>query len=242
MVLAILVASIGVSTFLYVSRWLFAKKWINIAQDPNFNSKLLNGKTVIITGGNAGLGKSAALDLAKRGSVEIIIACRNVDQGKQTVKSISESTGNVNVKFMLLDLASLDSVRNFVNNFLLNHDKLDCLVCNAGVWVPMDKRLKTEDGYEIHFGVNHLGHYLLVNLLSKALLKVIDSRVVIVSSGLMSSGVVDIDNIDIFNGRKPDLADKNRPSYAPTGYCDSKLMNGLVVKELANRYKNITCV
>ena len=106
----------------------------------------------------------------------------------------------------------------------------------------MEKGLKTADGYEIHFGVNHLGHFLLVQLLTDCLHRANDSRVIVVSSGLMSSGVLDIDNIDIFNGRKPDPKDRSRRSFAPTGYCDSKLMNGLFVKELANRDKKITTV
>ena len=242
MVLDILLAGVGVSAFLYISRWTFTRKWINVKDDPNLNSKSLKGKTVLITGGNTGLGGSVALDLATRGADEVIIACRNVLKGNEVARSIIESTGNINVKCMLLDLASLESVRQFVDNFLIDHTQLDCLICNAGVWVPMENGIKTADGYEIHFGVNHLGHFLLFKLLSDCLHKETNSRVVVVSSGLMSSGVLHMDNIDIFQGRKPEPSDKGRKSFAPTGYCDSKLMNALFVKELANRDEKITTV
>jgi NAD(P)-dependent dehydrogenase (short-subunit alcohol dehydrogenase family) len=242
MTLNLLFVGFGVSAFLYVSRLLFARKWININNYPDLNAKMLNGKTFIITGGNTGLGKSVALDLAKRGADEVIIACRNTSQGKQVAQINTECTGNTNIKCMLLDLASLESIKTFVKNFAMDHSKLDCLICNAGIWAPMEKGLKTADGYEMHFGVNHLGHYLLVKLLSNALHNSNNSRIVVVSSSLMSSGVVDMDNIDVFNGRQSDPSDIKRPSYAPRGYCDSKLMNGLFVKELASCDNQITSV
>lgn len=232
----------GVSAVLYISRWVFTRKWINVTHDPNLKAKSLKGKTVLITGGNTGLGRSVALDLARRGADEVILACRNVLQGNEVARSITESTGNINVKCMLLDLASLESIRNFVKNFLNDHTQLDCLICNAGVWVPMEQGLKTADGYEMHFGVNHLGHFSLIKLLSDCLHKANDSRIIVVSSGLMTSGVVDIDNIDVYNGRRSDPKDKSRGSFIPTGYCDSKLMNGMFVKELAKCDKKITTV
>ena len=242
MTLSILFVGLGVSAFLYVSRLFFTRNWININNYPGLNDKSLKGKTFIITGGNTGLGKSVALDLAKRGADEVIIACRNTSQGKEVAQINTENTGKSNIKCMLLDLASFESIKNFVQNFSVDHSKLDCLICNAGIWAPMQKGLKTSDGYEIHFGVNHLGHYLLVKLLSNALHNSNNSRIVVVSSGLMSSGVVDLDTIDVFNGRQSDLVDIKRPSYAPRGYCDSKLMNGLFVKELASCDKKITSV
>ena len=241
MVLQFLFLGAGIYSFLYASRWFFTRKWIDVSRDPNLSKKQMTGKVIIITGGNTGLGKDVAFDLAKRGAT-VILACRNETLGEETAQNINRDIGISTVKFMLMDLASLDSVKNFVEEFLAQYSQLDCLICNAGVWVPMENELKTKDGYEIHFGVNHLGHYLLVKLLTNALQTTKDSRIVVVSSGLMSSGVVDIDNIDVFNGRKTDPLAIKRPSYAPRGYCDTKLMNGLLVKELAEVEKNVTSV
>ena len=241
MVLQLLIVGVGTSAFLYICRWAFTRKWINVNHDPILKKKSLKGKTIIITGANTGLGKLVAFDLAKRGADEVILACRNIIQGDEVVRSIIESTRNENVKCMLLDLASLESIRNFVIRFKEDYKKLDCLICNAGVWVPMEKSLKSADGYEIHFAVNHLGHFSLVKQLSDHLHEANDSRVVVVSSGLMMSGQVNIDNIDIINGRTPD-PEKKRRGFAPTGYCDSKLMNGLFVKELAKTDKKITAL
>ena len=231
----------GIYLFLHITRWYFSRKWIDVSNYENLSSKTLTGKIIIITGGNTGLGKDVASDLAKRGAT-VIIGCRNKIQGEATAQIINENVGHCAVKFMLIDLASILSIRNFVQEFLANYSKLDCLICNAGVWVPMEKHLKTKDGYEIHFGINHLGHHLLVKLLMDALKRTEDSRVVVVSSSLMSSGVVEADHIDVYNGRKLDPIDTKRPSYAPIGYCDSKLMNGLFVKQLAEIETNITTV
>ena len=94
-----------------------------------------------------------------------------------------ETTGHSNVEVLQLDLANLENIKNFASEIKEKISQIDCLVCNAGVWYPMDLNSKTEDGFEANVGVNHLGHFLLTNLL---LGKV--KRVVIVSSGLMMSG------------------------------------------------------
>ena len=232
MVFVIFITVIVICAFLYLLRWSFTRKWINI-KNSDLAQRSLEGKTFVITGGNTGLGRSVAFDLAKRKASGIVIACRNVEAGNATALDIIRGTGNPNVKCMYLDLASLHSVRQFVDAFSKDNSKLDCLICNAGIWVPMEKALRTSDGFEIHFGVNHLGHFLLVELLTDFLRKAGKSRVVVVSSGLMNSGVLDTNAIDIYNGRKIDPTDKSRHRFAPTGYCDSKLFNGLFVKQLA---------
>ena len=241
MVLQFLFLGAGIYSFLYASRWFFTRKWIDVSRDPNLSKKQMTGKVIIITGGNTGLGKDVAFDLARRGAT-VILACRNETLGEDTATIINRDIGTSTVKFMSMDLASLNSITLFADEFLAQYSQLDCLICNAGVWEPMENELKTKDGYEIHFGVNHLGHFLLVKLLTNALQRTKNSRIVVVSSGLMSSGVVDIDNIDVFNGRKTDPLAIKRPSYAPRGYCDTKLMNGLFVKELAEVEKNVTSV
>ena len=135
MVLNLLFLGFGVSAFFYISRLFFARNWININNLPSLNAKSLKGKTFIITGGNTGLGKSVALDLAKRGADEVIIACRNTSEGKKVAQINTESTGKSNIKCMLLDLSSLESIKDFVKNFAMDHSNLDCLICNAGIWM-----------------------------------------------------------------------------------------------------------
>ena len=82
-----------------------------------------------------------------------------------------------------MDLANLENIRCFATEVQERFSKIDCLVCNAGVWFPMDQKAQTEDGLEVNVGVNHLGHFLLTNLLIGKV-----QRIVIVSSGLMMQG------------------------------------------------------
>jgi len=233
--------SLGVTAFLYGVRCYRTRSWINVSRDKSLRNKDLQGKVVIITGANTGLGKATAFDFAKRQPAKLILACRNMESANKAAQEISRSTGFNNIQCLHLDLASLESVRLFVDQFQSQHDELHALVCNAGVWYPMEKQAKSKDGYEIHFGVNHLGHFLLVELLKEQLLnahnKTKDARVVVVSSGLMNMGVVDMSSIDFVNGRAPNK--QGRMSFAPTGYCDSKLMNGLFVKEWCKREPKI---
>jgi len=210
-----------------------SRKWINVENVPglDISSKKLDGQVIVITGGNTGLGFCAAKELARRNPAAVILACRNVVAGNEAARQIMKETGHSNVKCMLLDLASLESVRSFVTEFKQEYSSLDTLVCNAGVWMPMEKKAKTADGFEIHAGVNHLGHFLLVNLLRGHG----NPRVVVVSSGLSGSGRVTCENMEdlLYAGRE---FDGKGPGFAPTGYCDSKLMNVMFTKELVKRY------
>ncbi|XP_064119723.1 retinol dehydrogenase 11-like [Macrobrachium nipponense] len=128
------------------------------------SKRRMEGKIVVITGANSGIGKETARDLASRGAI-VIMACRNRQAALEALRDIRTTTGDGDLIFMDLDLADLTSIRTFASNFLEKFDKLDVLVNNAGVYVPPDERKKTKDGFEIHFGVNHLGHFLLTHLL-----------------------------------------------------------------------------
>ena len=144
-----------------------------------YSKELLDGKTVIITGANTGIGKQTAIDLAKR-NAKVIIACRSVERGKQAEKDIRNLSKNENVHFRLLDLASFASIRKFCSEVLAEEPRLDILINNAGImrcpyW-------KTEDGFEMQFGVNHLGHFLLTNLLLDRIKEAPAGRIVVVSS------------------------------------------------------------
>ncbi|XP_076105898.1 retinol dehydrogenase 12-like [Mytilus galloprovincialis] len=134
-------------------------------------------------GGNIGIGKATAIDLANRGT-RVIIASRNKEKAIQTIKEINDKTGNDNVRFMYLDLMDLEVVRQFAEQFLKEEKRLDILINNSGIagWAYKTIGPKTKQNYDIIFGVNHLGHFLLTYLLLDLLKKTKNSRVINVSS------------------------------------------------------------
>uniref|UniRef100_A0A3P9I0S4 Si:dkey-23o4.6 n=1 Tax=Oryzias latipes TaxID=8090 RepID=A0A3P9I0S4_ORYLA len=184
----------------------------------------LDGKTVLVTGANSGIGKETSRDLARRGA-RVVMACRDLSRAVQAAEEIRKSTGNGNVVVRHLDLASLYSVRTFAQEFLDTEDRLDILINNAGVMM-CPKRL-TEDGFETQLAVNHLGHFLLTNLLLPKLRSSAPSRVVNVSSIAHRGGRIDFD--DLFFSR--------RPYGALESYRQSKLANILFTRDLARRLK-----
>ena len=128
---------------------------------------LMSNKTVIVTGGNSGIGRESAIALSKMGA-EIIMACREQAYGHETpvadvIAEIETLVPDAKLSFIPLDLACLASIRNFVERFLQQYDRLDVLLNNAGVLSP--KKLQTRDGFELTMGTNHLGPFLLTNLL-----------------------------------------------------------------------------
>ena len=140
-------------------------------------------KTVVVTGGNAGLGYECAKAIAASdGGWRVILAVRGPEKGERAARAIAEETGNPGVEAMRMDLASLASVRSFAEELARRDDlpPLRAVVCNAGLQVVGGTRY-TEDGFEETFGVNHLGHFLLANLLLQQLLA--PARIVFVSSG-----------------------------------------------------------
>lgn len=120
-------------------------------------------KAVIITGANSGLGFETAKKISKNDDYQVILACRNKEKAEHAKNEIVTETSNQNIKVMILDTSSLTSVRNFVEEFKQLNIKLDCLVCNAGI-SPMHSGT-TEDGFELVFATNYIGHFLLTNLL-----------------------------------------------------------------------------
>lgn len=180
----------------------------------------MKNKICIVTGGNTGIGKATVAGLAQRGAT-VVIACRDVDKGKATLDEIAAKTGSKDLHVMQLDLASLESVRAFAAAFTARFARLDVLVENAGVMT--EKRQLTADGLEMNFGVNHVGHFLLTELLLPLLKTSAPSRVVVVSSNVHSSGKIDFD----------DLASEK--SWGFGSYPRSKLANMLFVRALAKR-------
>ena len=184
----------------------------------------MDGKTVIITGANAGIGKETALDLAKRGA-RVIMACRDLKRSEAALNDIVERTGSKKVVLKQLDLASMKSIRKFAEDINKNEPELHVLINNAGVGcLPQLER--TEDGFEMIMGVNHLGHFLLTNLLLDLLKKSSPSRIVVVSS--MSHKLFTTEmKFDYINSDK--LYNKWET------YSQSKLANILFARELAKR-------
>ncbi|KAI7800857.1 dehydrogenase/reductase SDR family member 13a.3 [Triplophysa rosa] len=198
------------------------------------SSAKLKGKTAIVTGSNTGIGKATALDLARRGA-RVILACRNQEKAEAAVYDIRRESGNSEVLYMHLDLASLKSVRNFAETFLKSEPRLDLLINNAGLITCG----KTEDGFGMAFGVNHLGHFLLTLLLLDRLKEAEHSRIVNVSALLHRLGSVDF---NLLNTQK-DLVTGQSSWHAFRAYCHSKLCNVLFTRELANCLEgtNVTC-
>ncbi|XP_075996195.1 retinol dehydrogenase 13 [Genypterus blacodes] len=182
----------------------------------------LDGHTVLITGANTGIGKETSRDMARRGA-RVVMACRDLRRAEEAAEEIRRSTGNGNVVIRHLDLASLYSVRQFAKEFLDSEDRLDILINNAGVM--MCPKWLTEDGFETQLAVNHLGHFLLTNLLLPKLKSSAPSRVVNVSSIAHKGGHIALD--DLFFSRRP---------YSPlASYRQSKLANVLFSLQLHRR-------
>ncbi|CAF0933023.1 unnamed protein product [Adineta steineri] len=194
---------------------------------PSFDR--MDGKTVIITGSNSGVGKYTAIELAKRGA-HIILACRDRKRTEEALKEICKLSGSNNVEIEIVDLASLKSIEECAKRLCGRLSKLDVLINNAGVMMASEKSV---DGYEIHFAVNHLGHFLLTNLLLDLMKKAPSARIINVSS--VNHAFLNITiNWDDINFTKP--------YWKINAYSHSKLANILFTNELARRLQvlNIT--
>jgi NAD(P)-dependent dehydrogenase (short-subunit alcohol dehydrogenase family) len=183
----------------------------------------LKGKLAVVTGANSGIGWHTALELARAGG-EVILTARTEAKGRDAVERIRRELPQAGVRYELLDLASLRSVRTFAAK-IGNEAKLDLLVNNAGV-MAVPRRELTEDGFERQFGTNFLGHFALTGLLLPALFRAASPRVTTVSSGAANMGIRKI-NFDDLHWEK---------SYGPwKAYCQSKLADLMFALELGRR-------
>ena len=193
------------------------------------NASPLTNQVIIITGGNTGLGYEASLAFARLKGI-VIIACRLVQKGEDAKQKILQAYPKATVEVMQLDLASLSSIKAFVTTFKKKYQRLDILLNNAGIMtVPYGK---TEDGFELQNGVNHLGHFALSAQLFDLLKKTKNSRIVNVSSSAHKVGKMDFKNYLYEQGK-----------YSKMGsYGRSKLSNLLFTYELARKVeaKNIS--
>jgi len=180
------------------------------------------GRVAIVTGSNTGIGKETVRHLAGAGAT-VIMACRNSDKANQAAEDLRSANPKGAIEVEILDLADLSSVRDFADRIKASHQRLDLLVNNAGVMVPPES--KTNDGFELQFGVNHLGHFALTGQLMDLLAKTPGSRVVTVSSVAHKFGEMDFDDLN-WESRTY----KKWPSYG-----QSKLANLLFTLELQKR-------
>jgi len=151
------------------------------------------GRVVIITGATSGLGKEAARVLAGK-NASVIMAVRNVNKGEGVANEIRKEFPNADVTIRELDLTSLSSVKNFSDGFAKDYDLLDILINNAGImFCPYSK---TQDGFEIQMGTNHLGHFALTGYLMPLLKMTEGSRIVATSSMAHKSGNIDFSDIN----------------------------------------------
>lgn len=151
----------------------------------------LSGKTVIVTGSNTGIGYETALDLYKKGA-KVYVASRNQEKALNAIERMKSDGGTGELIFEELDLASLSSVKTFADNIIKAESRLDLLINNAGIMIP--PQAKTEDGFEIQFGVNFVGHFALTGHLFKLLEATKGSRVVTLSSIAHRGAKIDFDN------------------------------------------------
>lgn len=181
----------------------------------------MEGKTVVITGGNAGIGKETAIGLAKKGA-NVTITGRNEEKVKAAVEEIKQKSGNGNVDYLICDQASLDNVRKLAETINAKYDKIDVLVNNAGLYTS--NREFSKDGIELMFAVNHLSHFLLTNLVLDKI-KAAKGRIVSVAS-VAHKDVRDFDASDL-------NMDKDFSGWK--GYGRSKWCNIVFTKGLAKR-------
>ncbi len=179
----------------------------------------LSGARVVVTGGNSGIGFHTVKELARVGA-HVVLAARDVERGKQAAERIESAHPGAVVSVTELDLARIASIRDFAATIA---EPLDILVNNAGVMAP-PRRRSTADGFELQFGTNHLGHYVLTGLLLPALLAAPAPRVVTVSSLAHFGGTADVVHGNAEDPYRPQL-----------GYSNSKLANLLFASELQRR-------
>ncbi|MEM7135463.1 MAG: oxidoreductase [Myxococcota bacterium] len=192
----------------------------------------LRGRTIVVTGGNDGLGLESAKAFA-RNEADVVLACRSIDRGEAAKREIVAVAPHADVRVMRLDLQDLSSIETFAHAFEENSGHLHVLLNNAGIMgTPYGV---TRDGFETQMGTNHFGHFALTGRLLRVLKRTPGSRVVTVSSSGHRAGAMHFDNLLFEGGR----------GYTPfKAYGRSKLANLLFAYELQRRFEQhgIDCI
>ncbi|MEX2572504.1 MAG: SDR family NAD(P)-dependent oxidoreductase [Gemmatimonadota bacterium] len=209
--------------------WLFVGVWVVLGCALGWTLPLTavaqagtggaaDSRVILITGSTDGLGRAVALELAEPG-VHIIVHGRNQERGLEVVGAIEAAGGSA--RFYRADLAELDQVRAFAQEVLRDHDRLDVLVNNAGIWLtPEQGRVVNDAGHELHFAVNYLSHYLLTRMLLPRLIETPSARIVNVASAAQQP--IDFDDV---------MLERNYSDGR--GYAQSKLAQVLFTVDLA---------
>lgn len=181
----------------------------------------LDGKTIVVTGANSGLGFEATRVFARAGA-HVVLACRNREKTERAIENILAETPQASIEFLELDLADLASVRSFAKDASERLSRIDVLCNNAGVMtIPYRKYSQTRDGFEMHFGINHLGHFALTGLLFEKIVASTPARIVTVSSGAHMMGEIHFDDLQGMHN----------------AYGNSKLANLLFTYEMDRRLR-----
>lgn len=184
----------------------------------------LKGKTAIVTGSNTGIGFETALDLYQKGA-KVYIACRNKEKALNAIERMKDQGGDGELVYGHLELGSLNSIKVFSQKVLDSESRLDLLINNAGIMIPPPS--KTDDGFEIQFGVNFIGHFALTGYLFELLESTLDSRVVTLSSIAHRGAIIDFENFRL-----------EKTYNAWREYGQSKLADIIFALEFDKRLKN----
>ncbi|PKK76312.1 retinol dehydrogenase 12-like protein [Rhizophagus irregularis] len=193
----------------------------------------LSKYVIILTGATDGIGKEMARILAKSNPKRLILPARNIEKGNKLLEYIKSSNGNANnVEIWEMDLADLQSVKNFANKFIKEVGELHILINNAGL-VVQNQIVKTKDNLEIQFQVNHLAQFLLTLLLLDTIKKSVSAelpgKIALTSSEANQFGEIDFDNLNLEKGNY----------WNPIkSYGNTKLMKVIVAKELGRLVQN----
>ena len=190
------------------------------------HEKPLQGKTVLITGADGGIGRETTKGLAHKGATTVM-ACLDLNEAKPVYEEIKKETGNENVEMMHVDLASLDSIRAFARHFSEQYKHLNVLINNAGTY--HHTRQETAEGFEKTIGINYLGPFLLTHLLLPIIEQTPAARIINVSSNAHFQGRIDVN----------DLHFQKKNYHGFKAYAASKVAIVIFTRELAERLKEM---
>ena len=197
--------------------------------DDETLARNVSGKVYIVTGANSGVGLETTRQLVKQGG-HVVMACRRIEAGEEEARSFAGLKGSYEV--LRMDLTRLQSVRDFVDAFLKRHDRLDGLMCNAGLVVMGNRAHFTQDGLEETIAVSFFGHFLLTELLLDVIKKSTPSRIGMVSSVVHAGSPASRPQVHL-----DDLNYKNRKYNAFSAYAEAKVASVLYAMELGERLK-----
>ena len=184
----------------------------------HMKERYLEGKVAIVTGANSGMGMATTAALSDLGA-KVIMLCRNEERGEKALSELMKKEGR-SLEMIICDLGDYDSIRQFARRVKSKYERIDILVNNAG-FISLNRQ-ETKEGLERQFGINHIGHFLLTELLLSKMGK--GSRIVIVASGAHKTGRIHFEDINLIHGFNVVKA-----------YSQSKLANVLYTRELARR-------